>query len=140
MSGVAEERISAYYYRISLLKLQVHSKMLYEPTSQQHSTPTVDENNVYQRELDAWMLELREEIMGMGANSDPPNDAGLVENWAALQYHHTALLIDYFPGIPNDGRIYRYSEIIKACNNLSRMQQKAMQVLVHKLLGLRDAA
>ncbi len=126
MSGTIKERIAAYFYRISLLKMQIHSSILSESGTQTPQT-TGDDHQVYRDELEAWLKDWEGELMLTTEKNHGSGEQSLaaLEAWANLNYHHTALLVTHLSPTERDNPLLSCDQIVKSCSFLTRHQQKS---------------
>lgn len=129
MSGTVEERISCYSYRISLLKMQIHSYMLSNSSKQPLKTVARENFQAYRLELEAWLTDWKEEVVPM-IESDPvkvTNSGPVLESWADLNYHHAALLLNQLPPTKQTAEVLMNCHmIVRSCSALARHQQKSL--------------
>lgn len=85
------ERVSIFFYRISLLKIQIQNNLLRpRPARREHEAHNKNELQAYQDEVQSWLIEWR---------SDPTiavqigSTAAVLHGWADLHGSHAAFLI-----------------------------------------------
>lgn len=122
--------ISAYSYRISLLKLQIHDRLI--STSAPKALEATNELDDHRKALDTWLKEWKEDISRIreGNSIEDAEVADLLDIWAAFQYQHTALLMDQDCGSMTDIALQRYIEVIQVCGRLMQIQQARLRTLV----------
>ncbi|KAF2703245.1 hypothetical protein K504DRAFT_181238 [Pleomassaria siparia CBS 279.74] len=126
VSGTVAETISFFSYRISLLKMQIHSCML------SRFRKNVG-RQTYHVELETWLADWTDQVKP--SNSNDHTDTSLLQQvldaWAKLNYHHTALLLAQLDGtavasIPES--LTQHSDhIIRSSSFLARHLQKSLQ-------------
>ncbi|KAF2798705.1 hypothetical protein K505DRAFT_96146 [Melanomma pulvis-pyrius CBS 109.77] len=129
MSGTVEERISCYSYRISLLKMQIHSYMLSNLSKQPLQTVAREIVQTYRLELKAWLTDWKEEVVPM-IESDPAkatNSRLVLDSWADLNYHHAELLLNQLPPTNQTAEaLLNCHLLVRSCSALARHQQKSL--------------
>lgn len=129
ISGIVEERISAYYYRISLLKMQVHSNMLAQSRNDTSCTSTANEDfSTYQQDLDTWLKDWKDVVnwIVQRDNAQTPQLLQVLEAWGSLNYHHTVILISSLPSTAADSPSPNWDDIVTTCGFLFKHQQSSL--------------
>lgn len=115
IADTVEERVSSYFYRISLLKLQIHSSTLSASSAQE-----ADPQN-YASELEAWLNDWKEVL----SRTDDPQLLRVLEAWGNMNYHHTAFLATSLARTPSENSLHHCDQIIRSCSFLARHQNKS---------------
>lgn len=128
ISCTIQERVSSYYYRISLLKMQIRSSCLSGSCAQDSQVMSGESHQSYQLELETWLVDWKAEVIS-AIKTDQPCESQLLsvlEAWAELQYHHTAMLTSCLFRA-GDGVLVHCDQILRSCGFLARHQQKFSQ-------------
>ena len=135
ITGTIEDHITIYSYRISLLKVQIHSSILSSPNGREAPTASNTNNSnfqTYQLELETWLADWKAEVL---SNIEIDVDRGphflpVLESWAMLNYHHTALLLIQLSGKTSDDILHHIINVVQPCILLLRHQNKSLPALL----------
>jgi hypothetical protein len=113
LSEGASDRVSASFYRISLLKMQMSSIMLANPASRDLR---VESSAKYRRQAEIWLEDWQEELKITTTKIPLNTERGMtvLEAWGNLQYHHAALLASDLAPTEGDDLLGTLDHIVRS--------------------------
>lgn len=127
MSGAVQEYLGCYFYRVSVLKMQIHGRLLSKSSMQQSTIVDQDVQQSYQMELEAWLLDWKSEMSSTVESSQmhDPQLSSVLDAWASLHYHHATLMVDQIHQTGSYTAHQHCDKLVRACNFLIKQQRKS---------------
>jgi hypothetical protein len=130
LCGTVKERIAIFFYRISLLQMQIQGAILSEASSQK---PTAAEDvQGYQNALAEWLQDWRAEFAPEAEHiSADSHTQPFLDAWADLHYCHASFLMASFRceasyDTSSNDHLLQCGKLIQACSFLARHEKKAL--------------
>lgn len=130
LCGTVKERIAIFFYRISLLKMQVQGAILSEASSR--NSTAAEDAQAHKNALATWLQDWRAEFAVETEHiSADGHTQAFLDAWADLQYCHTSLLIaslqcEASSEASSKEHLLLGGKLIQACGFLARHEKKAV--------------